>query len=282
MPAGHRANSDLPIAKSCEDGYSLLMIGFFIKKAFFDSWDNLISLVLLNLTYLVVILSFYGGLELFAISGVWGIVVIALAMALHSTVVGAVNVQAKAYADYSRPGFSHFFHAFRSIWRHAAIHWIISMLTATMMLIVIPFYLSYDSIFAFTVAVFVFWIVLAFTLAMMYFFPLAVHMRADGPMKTVKKSFMIVADNLGFSLFFGIYHVVNLVLTVVFATIIPGISGIELSRQVAVKLLMFKYDYLEKHPGVGRKDIPWEELLFDEREKVGKRTFRGMIFPWKE
>ncbi len=44
---------------------------------------------------------------------------------------------------------------------------------------------------------------------------------------------------------------------------------------------MFKYDYLESHPEVNRRQIPWEELLFDEREKIGPRTLRGMIFPWR-
>ena len=39
------------------------MTGFFIKKAFFDGWDNLISLVVLNLGYLVVLLTLYGSLE---------------------------------------------------------------------------------------------------------------------------------------------------------------------------------------------------------------------------
>ena len=70
--------------------------------------------------------------------------------------------------------------------------------------------------------------------------------------------------------------------TIVFATIIPGVSGISLSQQVAMKLLMFKYDFLEEHPNTPKKQLPWEELLFDERERVGKRTFKGMIFPWKE
>ncbi len=45
---------------------------------------------------------------------------------------------------------------------------------------------------------------------------------------------------------------------------------------------MFKYDYIEAHPDTDRKHLPWEELLFEEREKVGTRTLKGMIFPWKE
>jgi hypothetical protein len=43
-----------------------------------------------------------------------------------------------------------------------------------------------------------------------------------------------------------------------------------------------KYDYLEENPRADRKHIPWETLLREERERVGKRTLKGMIFPWKE
>ena len=35
------------------------MIGFFIKKAFFDGWDNLIGMVLFNLGYIVAIFALF-------------------------------------------------------------------------------------------------------------------------------------------------------------------------------------------------------------------------------
>ena len=34
-------------------GYPFLMFGFYIKKAFFDGWDNLITLVLHNFVYIL-------------------------------------------------------------------------------------------------------------------------------------------------------------------------------------------------------------------------------------
>lgn len=262
--------------------YAEAMTGFFIKKAFFDGWDNLISLVVLNLGHLLVLLALYGALELFTISIYGGIAVALVALLLHSFYSGAVSSQVKEYVWYSRPGFSEFKGAFMRIWRHALLHFVINVLLATIFLFIIPFYLSYQSMFAFVIAVLVFWVALALLLAMMYFYALSIQMPDDKPLKTLKKSLVIVADNLGFSLFFGIYHIINLVLSILFATIIPGMAGINLSRQVAAKLLLFKYDYLEANPEANRKHIPWEELLFDEREKVGKRTFKGMIFPWKE
>lgn len=258
------------------------MTGFFIKKAFFDGWDNLISLVVLNLGYLIVLGVLYATLEVLPLSIVGGVGLAVVALALHAIYTGMVSVHVKAFAYYIRPNFSEFRAGFFQIWRHAVLQFVVNLVLVTLALFIIPFYLSYGSLVTFVIAILMFWVAMAFAMAMMYFYPLAVHMPEDRPLKTLKKAFIIVADNLGFSLFFGLYHGVNLVFTLFFATIIPGVSGILLSRQVAMKLLMFKYDYIEKHPDTLKKNIPWEELLFDEREKVGQRTIKGMIFPWKE
>lgn len=258
------------------------MTFFFIKKAFFDGWDNFIGLVVLNLGYLLVLLAIYGGLELLAVSTLAGIFVLLIALALHSFYTGALSYQTKEFAWYSRPGFAYFKSSFKVIWRHALLHFGINALLITMIFFVIPFYIAYNTLFGFVVAVVVFWVTVVLALAMFYYYPLAIQMPEDKPFKSLKKGLMLVADNLWFSLFFAIYHIVNLIFTVIFATIMPGVAGIQLSRQVAVKLLIYKYDYLEENPDANRKKIPWDTLLFDEQEKVGTRTLRGMIFPWKE
>jgi hypothetical protein len=258
------------------------MTGFFIKKAFFDGWDNLISLVLLNLGYLVVLLAIYGAIELFALSVAAGLTLLVLAVALHSFYTGIVSVHVKEYAWYKRPSFADFTAGCKQIWRHALLHFGISLILLSLMILIIPFYLSYGSLIPFSIAMILFWITLALYLAMMFYYPLASQMPGDKPIKTLKKAFIIFIDNIGFSLFFGVYHIVTLMFTIFFATIIPGMSGIQLSRQVAVKLLLMKYDYLENEQQTTKKHIPWDSLLFDEQEKIGKRTLKGMIFPWKD
>ena len=66
------------------------------------------------------------------------------------------------------------------------------------------------------------------------------------------------------------------------AFLFPGFGGLLVWHQAAMRLRLYKYDYLEENPGANRKKIPWDGLLVEEKEKVGKRTLRGMIFPWKE
>ena len=64
--------------------------------------------------------------------------------------------------------------------------------------------------------------------------------------------------------------------------LVPGVATILLFYQVAFKLRLYKYDYLETHPNARPKDIPWADLLYTDRERVGPRSLRGMIFPWKD
>ena len=260
----------------------ITMIGFFIKKAFFDGWDNLISLVVLNLGFLLVIAALFGALELLAISTLGGIVVIVVVIALYSFYLGAVSYQTKEYAWYTRPGFAHFWGAFRSLWRHSLLYTGLSLVIFALTVFVIPFYFSYNNFFGLVVSVFLFWLALLLVLALFYFYPLAVQMPQDKPLKSLRKSFILLVDNLGFTLFLALYKLFNLLVSILFATLIPGVGGLQLSGQIALKLLLFKYDYLEENPEANRKKIPWEALLFDEREKVGPRSFKGMIFPWKE
>jgi hypothetical protein len=258
------------------------MIRFFLKKAFFDGWDNLISLIAMNLGYIVVLLTVYGAIELASVS-VWGALLLGFfGVIVYALYTGMVAIQVKEHVWYSRPGFVAFFHGFTRIWRHALLYVLFVLFVLSAVLFIIPFYLSHGSLFFLVLGMVVIWLVIAVVLALQYYFALAVQLSDDKPLKTAKKAFILVIDNIGFSLFFALYHLVNIMFTVFFVTLIPGGSGIELSHQVAVKLLMSKYDYLEEHAEANRKRIPWDLLLQEEREKVGHRSLKGMIFPWKE
>ena len=62
--------------------------------------------------------------------------------------------------------------------------------------------------------------------------------------------------------------------------------GVLLAQNEAFRLLMHKYDWIEKHPEleyrVARKAVPWAELLANERETLGDRSLLHFIFPWKD
>ena len=258
------------------------MTGFFIKKSFFDGWDNLISLVVLNLGYLLVLLTFYGAFELFQVATIPALLLVIIAFAFNSLYSALVSYQTQVYVKGSKEGFHYFIGGIKLLYKHAILHFILSILSGSIIIFVIPFYLSYGSPFTFILAVIIFWVLLLVLLGLLYYYPLAIRMNQDSPLKTAKKALLIVADNIWFSLFLAIYQIVLFVITIFFATIMPGIAGLALSRQVAITLLMLKYDYLEEHPQTKKNEIPWDELLYDERDKIGHRSLRSLIFPWKD
>ena len=69
----------------------------------------------------------------------------------------------------------------------------------------------------------------------------------------------------------------------------PGLTGLTLSRVNFLRLLLKKYDYLEKldqanepQNSPARRKIPWNDLLKNEIEMTGVRSFKMFVFPWKE
>ena len=258
------------------------MIGFFLKKAFFDGWDNMISLVVVNLGYLLVLLSLYGAFSLMTAQVVLAFVLFAVTVGLHAFYASGVNTLAHAMVRGRRGEFSEFLASFKQMWKHALLMWAGELVMLTIALFVIPFYLSLQTVFSLVLAVVLFWVLLILSFINLYYYPLAVQFPQDTPLKSAKKALVLVADNLLFTIVLSVYQVILFVMSIFLATIIPGISGIAVSRSAAMHILMLKYDYLEEHPEADRKHLPWDELLYEERERVGRRSLRSIIFPWKD
>ena len=83
-----------------------------------------------------------------------------------------------------------------------------------------------------------------------------------------------------------LYSAVLIIITPFLAFLAPGFSGLLLAWNNAFRLRMYKYDWMEQHPEIpiqtARKQIPWDELLAEDRETVGSRSIRNLIFPWKD
>ena len=258
------------------------MIGFLIKKVFFDIWDNLLMLVLLSLGFIAPLgLIFLSGFIADA-SPVLSVILLVLAVLAFSMYSLGVNGVVLGYSNYKKGGFRAFKEAFRFHVGHAFLHFGVCLAIAFMVMYGIPFYFSMGNYFGLIVGFLVFWIIVSVVLAMQYFFPLCFHMEADGAFKTLKKCFLVVSDNFGATLFLALRSIIDLALTILTASLIPGLAGIALSRMDTVRLLMKKYDWLEENPDCTKKDIIWEDLLYEEKKLVGPRSLKGMIFPWKD
>ena len=174
------------------------MIGFFIKKAFFDGWDNLIGMVVLNLGFLLILLAGIGSLTLLSEIAILPVVLLVLTAGLFAFFTAGSAHLTWAWARYERPGWDGFVRGIRISWRHALLYWLLFVLDFALILFVIPFYLAYGTIVGTVLSVLLFWLFIALSLALLYYWPLFYAMQGDRPTKTLRKSFVIVADNLFF------------------------------------------------------------------------------------
>jgi uncharacterized membrane protein YesL len=195
---------------------------------------------------------------------------------------GIVSSVMSLVADYRRPSWSDIPAHFRNSWKSSLLLSLISAVFFAMSGFGIVYYSRITGFLGLLAAAMLFWISLGFYLTVLWFFPVRNRL-TGGFLKLLKKSMLIMFDNVGISLFAGIIVVpLQMLLWPLTAFAAFGPAGIQLYMNGALRLLMFKYDWMETQPNAKRKDIPWFELLLDERERVGHRTLKGMIFPWKE
>jgi uncharacterized membrane protein YesL len=257
------------------------MIGFFIKKSFFDGWDHLFSLLLLNLGFVLALaLGFIlpGSLNFppWAAAAV-GVLALAAASVWLSVCVHALA----SVADFGSLRFGDIpAYIKRGLLPGLQVgafvvfgYYVVS--------VGLPFYIGMGGIIGALAAGIVFWCAVIIALALQYYLPLRARL-GGGLLKNLRKSFLLFFDNPLFSLFLFLYCAASLVLSLFLAFLIPGLSGMALAQNVALRLRLRKYDWLEEHPEAKRREIPWDELLEEDRELVGKRTLKGMFFPWKE
>ncbi len=258
------------------------MIGFFIKKAFFDGWDNLIGLVLFNIVYIVLLgVGLWGFSTIGTINVAAAYLFLALMLLVFSIVSGGTAAVVFNYSNYQRDSWNAFRTGIRRNIRHSLLYFAIILFMSVNLLLLLPFYISMDNIAGLLIAIVLIWLEVIALLCFAFYFPLMNLLPGDRPLKTLKKCMIILVDNLGFTLFFALYRLVMSAISVFTMFLIPGVTGSQLAGQDAMKLLMMKYDYLEENKDADRKHLPWADLLYDEREKVGPRSLKNMIFPWK-
>ena len=257
------------------------MIGFFIKKSFFDGWDNFLSLVLQNLVYVTIFALSLTLIYFVGSSAVGFYLSLLLFLLLLSLSMGGTAEVCKNYSNYKSETWSVYIKGVKRNIKHSLLFFLVSLLLIILTTLTIPFYSSFDSFFGIILSLIMVWVLIFFLLAMPFYFPLMTLLPGDGPVKTLRKAFIIVLDNPGQTLFLFLHFLFDSVLTILTVGLLPGVGGIMLANQDMMKILMKKYDYLEEHPEKTKKDINWDSLLQEEKDTIGPRSLKSMIFPWK-
>lgn len=187
-------------------------------------------------------------------------------------------------ADFKSVSVKEVFASFISVWREALLFGLILAALVFAAFIALPFYFAMGNILGLVLGSVIFWVLVVSVLSLQWFMPLQSYFGGSFR-KNLKKSFILFFDNAGFSLFMFIYSCILFALSGFLGFMAPGITGIILGYNNALRLRMYKYDWLEKQtefsPKQARRHIPWDELLAEDRETLGPRDLKSFIFPWK-
>jgi hypothetical protein len=257
------------------------MIGFLIKKNFFDLWDNLFKVALINLGFIASVAIPVFIPTLLVSVPVLGMIVMLLGILWCLVYLSAASLSLKTISDYSSFGFHDFFANLKLALPGGLTLGVLALLGYLLSFIIIPFYLGMKSMVGLLLAAVIFWTLVVALLSFQFFF--AVRARLDTKLsKIIKKCFIFFFDNPGFCVFSFLNNLVLLVLSFFLALLFPGPAGILLFLDEAMRLRLLKYDWLEANPDANRRKVPWDALLIEEREKTGTRSLKSFIFPWKD
>ncbi|MBO4629042.1 MAG: hypothetical protein J5687_03720 [Treponema sp.] len=272
------------------------MYGFLFKKNFCDGWDNLFSVVITNVLFLIsmvgiIILSSFVTSKLGENTTDMAFYLIQTGILFLGIFI--FNIFDFAYGELSQKiaNFEgiHLLDFFKRIPGVLLDAFLFSLLIIAIVFISVyslNFYLlQQQSIMSLFVGALLIWVDIFLLLAFQWFVPIrsTFHNKFG---KCLKKCIIIFMDNTGFSIIMALYHLILIALSILPIGFFPSIAGVSISKHNAFRLRMYKYDYLEEHPELKtpkeRRKIPWEELIYEDREALGPRKLRSFLFPWKE
>lgn len=260
------------------------MIWFFIKKNFWDGWENIGNLVVPNLmTLLVVSLMFVGYLFGFSFNPI-SLVLMYIMFILGITCIivfeSAFGENAKAISEFETAKISGYFSEIGKAFKENFKVGLVSGFLIVSAVIGVPLYIHMDSFYGVALGMVLLLFVCIVLLALQWYVPLRMLLKM-GPNKAFKKCFVVLFDNFAFSIFMEFYCIVLFAMSIVCLMTMPGVCGILLARTNALKLRLLKYDWLDQHPelkGFGvRKNIPWDALIREDKAMLGKKGFKDLF-----
>ncbi|MBN2351506.1 MAG: hypothetical protein JXD23_02980 [Spirochaetales bacterium] len=257
------------------------MFSFFIKKTFFDMWDNLLAMFLLNVGFVFLVCGFFILPAMTGITGTFLIFYVAAGVVVIAYYTGGVFRFTLDLSDNKRGGLVLFFKHLIGSWKQNLVSCVLALVLAAAALVAIPSYLLADSMVLVIIGGIMFWAWFTAFLASLFFPPASVRLKKK-VFSCLRDSFSFVFDNLAFCLAVFFFFLITLAVSALLFFMLPGPATALLWINVCFKIRLYKYEYLRTHPGTAKRDIPWDELIAEDRNMLGKRTLRGMIFPWRE
>ncbi len=267
------------------------MFTFFLKKNFADGWDNLFFLGASNLfvialgAILAIVIR-----PLFALGTIFLTAGIVVFCALIFVELFAFGSNAAKIAQFDSPSIFSFLKSFHYAWKPGFLCGVVFAISILILRVGFSFYLARflenGSFVWLLLLASLGWATLIALIALQWFIPLYFLQTENTLFKCLKKSFIIFFDNPSFSAGVFLYNLILFALSVCLFLLIPGLNGILLSSTNALRLRLYKYDWIDEHPEAlsdrdKRADVPWNDLLENDRQALGPRKLSSFIFPWK-
>jgi len=257
------------------------MIGFLLKKSFWDFWDRMGVMVLINLGYLLIL---GGGFFLVSLTLNWSwlfyitlLGIFLLGFVYTGMVTGMVHdmINNKSYQ------WKRFIISLKETYKRSIFLAVAQLILFFLLSTAFRYYLGQvGNLFSLVAFFMLFWIFLYIMMATIWYYPLY-HLLKNSLKKQIKKCFLLTLDNTALSIFLVFWSLLIFGISAFLIFLVPGFSALLVLWHNALKLLMYKYDYLEEHEDANRKKIPWRAILRSERDKLGKRGLGDLIRPGK-
>lgn len=249
------------------------MFRFFFRKNFYDGCDNLLSVLITNLVFSLMIV---------CILFINSLVVFPIAFFFFSIVIAGVTGMTNNWVNINGNSIKTFFETIKAKALHILLFYLISVLAFFGLTVALPILHNMRTIFSAFAIVIIVWMSFLWILYSQIFFPLAIYLTNDNPFKVLRKCFYIVSDNVKFSILLLILNISEILLSCVTAFLIPGFVWLSINSNNFVFFVMKKYDWMQEHEVTFSKQVKGYDFLQQTINSYKDRSIKKLLFPWKE
>lgn len=247
------------------------MYKLLLKKSFFDGWDHILILFLTNIVFAAAILLILYTDSFFLVP------VILLFFSFH--LLGMSGAAYNMTGDVGK-WYEGYVKAIRKA-GHFFVFYFVLLLVFLMLGYAAPLYLSTGDFFLYTIGFFLLFAGLVILIALMYYYPLCMMLENDKPFTILKKCFIVLFDNFGFSIYCLMKNICDMAVSVLTMFLMPGIVGVTITQTNALRFIMLRYDWMEEKK-VGKHNVSADMYLAPVFEQYRERNLRTLFFPWKK
>ncbi|OHD27697.1 MAG: hypothetical protein A2086_12140 [Spirochaetes bacterium GWD1_27_9] len=239
------------------------MIRFLLKKTFLDIWDNLFLVILINSLFFAVSAASFLLFKFLPTNFFYLAIILFCFLILFFSLIFLSYLNNRFKVEIIKILFASFYSLGLNL---------IFIFFGVYSLI---YYFSNPNIILNFLGFFLIWILISYFVGSIFYYPLLSKNNYINT-KSIKKSFILLFDNLWFTLFVFLIFLINIILIVF---LIFGIGSALIFLNNSLNIILKKYDYIEKNNFT--KKVDWDEILKEDKLAINKINIRSLISPFK-